>query len=313
MFSKNKTRFDWRATESAPKNFPMRIIEGAFYYRDGSGGLYVPTAASIGFHWGAGESIHVVGDDYKPLPDRLDIRFYSFFEDQLYQGSFDLPYEKILALFKEGVQRDKDSPIFHWIVVGVAPGGAVSVWVSGGESREVFFGQAQPYDDEMRTPLGNLIDDRKEYAQSYLEDLPEEHYTHILETGIPFGRWEKYRTRYNWRASMAGTGDTDYFRFSFFNGEHYWMYLSDDAQDRYGNSHAMPLTLGFTTLFPGGNMRYVYGFRFDEDELFAAFARLGANGALVTMEVDPQLPKENTRITLSNGEETIELKKLTLI
>jgi len=76
MFTKNKSKFHWLATESAPKNYPMRIINGTFYYKNEKGGLYVPTAASIGYFWGTGESTHVVGEDFKPLPDRLDIRFF---------------------------------------------------------------------------------------------------------------------------------------------------------------------------------------------------------------------------------------------
>jgi len=28
------------------------------------------------------------------LPDRLDIRFFSYAENKMYYGSFDLPYEK---------------------------------------------------------------------------------------------------------------------------------------------------------------------------------------------------------------------------
>lgn len=80
MFTKNKTKFHWLATESAPKNYPMRIIGGTFYYHNEKGGLYIPTAASIGYFWGSGESTHVVGEDFKALPDRLDIRFFSFTE-----------------------------------------------------------------------------------------------------------------------------------------------------------------------------------------------------------------------------------------
>lgn len=140
MFSKNKTKFHWLATESAPKNYPMRILSGDLLYHNTSGGLYIPTAASIGYYWGDGKSTHVVGETYKPLPDKLDIKFFSFWENKLYHGEFDLPYDKILAMFKAGVAADKERPNFDTIMVGVAPGGAVSVWLDGKETREVFFG-----------------------------------------------------------------------------------------------------------------------------------------------------------------------------
>src|SRR5690625_3836682 len=42
-------RFDWKATESAPKNFPIEIISGTFFYHGQSGGsgLYIPSGGII--------------------------------------------------------------------------------------------------------------------------------------------------------------------------------------------------------------------------------------------------------------------------
>lgn len=65
--------------------------------------------------------------------------FFSLTENQFYKGEFDLPYEKILALFRESLEVDKIP--FRKIMVGVAPGGAVSVWLTGGKTKEVFFGR----------------------------------------------------------------------------------------------------------------------------------------------------------------------------
>jgi hypothetical protein len=93
---------------------------------------------------GSAISSHVVGEQYKPLPDRLDITFYSYAEKQFYQGEFELPYKKILSLFSDGVAENPDRPIYTRIMEGIAPGGAVSVWVIGrGDYIEVFFGQAE--------------------------------------------------------------------------------------------------------------------------------------------------------------------------
>jgi hypothetical protein len=40
---KNDTKFDWGATESAPKHYPMEIIRGTFiYHGEAEKGLYVP-------------------------------------------------------------------------------------------------------------------------------------------------------------------------------------------------------------------------------------------------------------------------------
>src|SRR5690625_5873636 len=75
-------------------------------------------------------SSHIVGPDLKPLPDKLHIKYFSYLEDQFYEGNFDLPYEKILFLFREG-SKDKDNTEYNRIMVGVAPGGSVAVWLQG--------------------------------------------------------------------------------------------------------------------------------------------------------------------------------------
>jgi hypothetical protein len=307
MFSKNKTKFDWLAQESAPREFPMRVINGTFYYHGQSRGLYIPTAAKIGYLWGEGESIHVVGEDFKALPDRLDIRFYSFWENKLYRGSFDLPYERILALFKEGVARDKERPIFDRVVVGMAPGGTIAVWVGGRETREVFFGQAEPYDAEISDPLGSPIENKQEYAESYLQDLPVDIYTRIKQEGVPFGIWERYRKTYPWSFSSAPDKKVSSFGVSFYNGESYPI-ATPFALDHA--SKPTPLSISFIAVFPGDNTQYVYSIGFDFPETSEVLEKLAANGKKINLIIDPKLPENTSTISLSNGEETIELKKI---
>ena len=126
-------KYNWQATESAPKSYPMQVVSGTLFYHGQNQGLYVPDGSSIDDGWGSGISSHIVGPDLKPLPDRLQITFFSYTENQFYVGKFDLPYEKILALFKAGydLRRGGGHTTYGQIVVGIAPGGAVAVWVSG--------------------------------------------------------------------------------------------------------------------------------------------------------------------------------------
>ena len=308
MFTKNKSKFHWLATESAPKNYPMRIINGTFYYKNEKGGLYVPTAASIGYFWGTGESTHVVGEDFKPLPDRLDIRFFSFAENKLYQGSFDLPYDKILALFKEGVAKDKDRPTFNTIMVGVAPGGAVSVWLTGRETREVFFGQAETYEGDIRTLLDGEIKDRAAYARSYLEDLPPETLADIDKNGVPFGLWGKYRTPYHWSPVFLTEKEVStYLSVSFFNGENY-RFNYPLPKENLLKKRPLPLLISFGCYIEGTAKQYFFTVRFDEKELYAAFDRLGGSEELVNIEIEPNLPKNQTKVRLYNGKGSVELR-----
>src|SRR5690625_7133690 len=99
----------------------MRVINGTLLYRGESHVLYIPSGGTIGRGWGEMVSSHIVGPDLKPLPDRLDIKFFSYTENQFYHGVFELPYERILSLFSEG-SLNKEDPTYYRIMVGVAPG-----------------------------------------------------------------------------------------------------------------------------------------------------------------------------------------------
>ncbi|NNE62692.1 MAG: DUF2931 family protein, partial [Gammaproteobacteria bacterium] len=100
-------KFDWKATESAPKNYAMKIVTGHFYSPDGYS-LYIPNKKRIHHGWGKGVSSHLVGPDTKSLPNRMSISFFSYTEDKFYQGEFDLPYDKIVRLFDEGYFSPKE-------------------------------------------------------------------------------------------------------------------------------------------------------------------------------------------------------------
>jgi len=140
----NATKFDWQASKSTPKSYPMQIIAGNFYSPNGDS-LYVPDGVFLHKGWGIGRSSHVVGKDLKSLPDRLSLSFFSYRENQFYSAKFALPYKEILALFQAGhYSPNNDGHItYHRITVGVAPGGTVSVWlVSIDRTLEIFFGYA---------------------------------------------------------------------------------------------------------------------------------------------------------------------------
>lgn len=312
MFTKNKTKFHWLATESAPKNYPMRIINGTFYYHNEKGGLYVPTAAAINPHWGTGRSTHVVGEDFKPLPDRLDIRFFSFTENKLYQGSFDLPYEKILALFREGVARDKDRPTFNTIMAGVAPGGIVSVWLTGRETREVFFGQAEPYEDDLFDITQRKINDRDDYVRrNIIEMIGIEKLTDIEKNGVPLGLWEKYRTPYKWSPIFKTEKKmSTYLSLSFFNGENY-RFDYPLNKNVMAKGRPLPLLISFGCYIEGTEKQYFFTVRFDEKELYETFDKLGGTEELVNIEIEPFLPKKLTKVRLYNSKGSVELKNYT--
>jgi hypothetical protein len=312
MFSKkNKARFEWVSGASAPKNYPMKIISGTFYYHNEDGGLYIPDASSINSGWGTSNSSHVVGEDFKALPDRLDIRFFSYAENKMYQGSFDLPYEKILTLFKAGVAKDKETPTFQKLIAGIAPGGTVAVWASGLEYREVFFGKAKEYDGVLTDSLNNVVEEgeeREDYVRRAMKDcITPEIIADIKKNGIPLEIWSHYRKQYHWQPTFVQEQRPKYVNTAFYTGENYKInFPLEDAITK--GTQPVPKNISFAYLIAGETMPDFYTLYLDEAEAIAAFERLG-NSEMIYIECDPKLPKKLTTVRVFNSKDSIVLKK----
>ncbi len=322
--SKNDTTFDWEATESAPKHYPMEIITGTFIYKDeAERGLYIPSGGTLTKGWGESISSHVVGPKLKPLPDRLKITFYSYAERQFYKGEFALPYDKILALFREGVAMhkarndpaEKDyAPDYSVIMAGIAPGGVVAVWVGGsGNYIEVFFGQAEKINLDPSAAFALPFKDRQDsdayIAKQLVNVLTPAELESLKRDGIPFDLWSRYRNRYEWLPSGA-INQTDDVTISFLNGEseREWFWTDKNAVSKL---RPVPRQVLFTAPIrdKGRDRNVIFEVKFDELETMAAFEKLGANGQKVYLDFEPRLPRSQIKVRLYNDKESIELKK----
>ena len=310
----SKTKFEWDATESAPKHYPMKIIDGTFiYHGETHAGLYIPSGGTLKAGWGDAISSHVTGAQYKPLPDRLKIRFFSYTEKQFYKGEFALPYEDILALFRDGVANPQvfpsgeESPIYSRIMAGVAPGGAVAVWITGYKTTEVFFGQAEKIELSPSAAFALPFDNKQEsdayIAKQLVNVLTPEELESLKKDGVPFGLWSRYRNRYDWKPTFT-LGQPESVNTIFVNGENdrKW-YLTGKKEQSHPRT--VPLQMSFHSSLDGT----LYTVTFDEFETMAAFEKLGANGKKIFLEFEPRLPRENLKARLYNDKESIELKK----
>ena len=316
--SKNETKFEWGATENAPRPYPMEIIEGTFFYHGESDqGLYIPYGGTLRSSWGEPISSHAVGDKFKPLPDRLKIIFFSYTEKQFYKGDFDLPYENILALFRDGVANPRvfpngeTYPHYSRIMAGIAPGGVVAVWVIGSKKAEVFFGQAQKIELSPSAAFRLPFKDKQEsddYIKNVLEDvLKPEELESIKQNGIPFGLWARYRNRYDWIPTASVGYSLKDVNSSFLNGENISDWLVNDNRD-INESRPVPRKVSFNTRI--NEKKKIFIVNFDELEIMAAFEKLGANGQKVQLEFEPHLPRSQIKVRLYNDKESIELKKI---
>ena len=309
----NTDKFEWLATESAPKHYPMEIIQGTFYYHGENSGLYIPYGGTLKKGWGQGISNHHVGEKFKPLPDRLKIVFFSYTEKQFYKGEFNLPYDKILALFRDGVEHPTDfgngqtRPVYSYMMAGIAPGGAVAVWVAGKKQHEVFFGQAEKINlnpvEAFKVPFKDQQDADKFMEDGLVEALGPEKLASLKKDGIPFGLWGRYRNLYRW-LPIASVGhrlqNLDVYNL---NGEYFGEWDLTVTKD-HDKLLPVPRMLSFRS-----EDRTLYTVTMDEFEIMDAFEKLGANGKKIYLEFEPRLPRDTIKARLYNDKESIELKK----
>jgi len=329
FFKKNsspstQTKFDWQAGEGAPDDYPMQIVAGNLSLSDG-GSLYVPDGATLHHGWGRGRSSHIVGPELKSLPNRLSLTFFSYTENQFYEGTFDLPYEKILALFQAGhySPKDKKHITYDEITTGIAPGGAVSVWLTSlDRTVEVFFGQAEKSDTDWSAINNNPDYPREEYVRLAIEEsLSSDEIESLQENGIPFGRWADYRPRYAWQLSVTSfqMRNERVSTVLYFNGERDYLDLqppiSSDKpaeQSAAAETRAVPRKMVFVWARPAGVQDLLFEVDFHPGEIFAAFKQLGGEQQPLQLELHIETredKKSHFVVWLHSEKESLELKR----
>jgi hypothetical protein len=281
----------------------MEIIRGRFVYPDGDS-LYIPNEKILDRGWGDSISTHVVGPDLKPLPNSIDITFFSYTENQFYQGSFDLPYEEIVQMFNQPfLSRDKDRENqYHRITAGVAPGGVVTVWLEAPERTiAVFSGVAEKVDlewsnlttfDEMTR--AELVELTVEEAR---KELSAEEQSKIASEPVPVNRWKNYRKRFNWQPLFTGQDSPKLIDvIHYLNGEYNFIELP--LEESFTTElHAVPAHMFFIWEWPVGRERS-FKFYFDEHEIWNAFEELDKDGLPLFLEY---------RIVVENGKRGLQI------
>jgi hypothetical protein len=304
--------FDWIPTESAPKRFPMRLLRGDLFFADGKS-IYVPDQRDVSNGWGRRGSIHIVGDELKPVPVRLELEWFSYTEDRFYQGAYDLPVERMTELFKKGVtDPDTGRPQgFERIIVGMAPEGLVSVWMAAGaEVVEVAAFTApqtsQPWKrviDNPRIPRGDFI------RQVLKEHLGDEGLARFDQEGVPKGLYQGYRVQYRWGPQVVGDGKPKGLWTRSFNGENAHIGKTGPAIAR--DSRPVPSEMLLDWTAPDG-MPLSAKIFFDEAEIFAAFAKLSRGDAKHQLAVELETAGQTVSVSLRDDQYVLPLKKATI-
>lgn len=317
---KTMTEFDWLASESSPKYYPMEVIKGTFHFQQG-GGVYVPSGSFIyELPWGEYHSVHISGAALKPVPNQLSITFFSYTENKFYQGEFDLPYDKILTLFQEQYYSTKEQGLTRYstITAGVSPGGGVAVWLNGlNRNTQVFYGKAK----EVQLSWSVMeIEDviRNDYVKEIVaESIPAEDYKEIQDHGVPLERWDNYQQRYHWQLNLLTDNRAPKLvkEISYVNGEvDYFFYpLSDDIAKQ---TRAVPKYLYYSWKTPEGELLDIH-YTFDVDEITAVFKDFAARKPetadepiLLSLYLWERKEGRRWGVAVQRGDEEIILKKV---
>lgn len=305
-------KYEWYGMVTAAARYPVQLIDCEFIC-NGEYNITTGEPFPSCVVWGADGGVMVVGDK-KPVPHGLYVKWLSAFEGQLYEGTFDLPREQLLELFKRGFVSDvrtgalKEGYPYEYLKVGFAPGGVVSVWISGFHS-QVLIGQFTATkisaEDSLFKPWGNT----QAQQCTLLQDDSSEY---MLTLPIPYGLWDEYNRRFLWRYNIRLEDKSSSFNTLFTtysNGEEYFIY-TPELMGQY-NRRAYPRTISLS--WRKDDDVYAANIRFDKPtilDLFQRMSTLAGDSSQIDFCVDISKYNNLLRLSLESGEHKIALPEM---
>ena len=232
----NEPEYEWGISVNAPIGYPVHVYAGKVGPEYIMSDLWCSTEEP---DWG---SAYVnEGNDPNELPKDIDIVWFSFIENCFYNLQAPLDYEKIEKLFKEGFEQrirygELRHTTYNGLVVGLAPGGTVVVWVGKGYSPITEVGRFQA----SRTYLTETSDmdshERLIFDKEYRKSIATASNIVPLEVQkanegkpIPYNLWDRYaETQYRWYPTFEiPDGKMGDVFFQYWNGEANTIFYTD--------------------------------------------------------------------------------------
>lgn len=267
--------YSWYPSESAPYLYPTTIHVGYFGMPDKST-VYIPSKSLVGNVWGVGQSLHVVGEEYKPLPEAIEIVWLSFTENKFYFVSDWLPKERLQSLFDTvWMNGRKIEQRYDGLVVGMAPYGMIQIWAAGdGRVTEVCCLHGPEVPVEMSEFVPQAIISKDEYVQRALKSEPKV-YENLKKNGLPDSLlFENYRKRFNYHiVPEIEMKDVDLTGIAvhYFNGE-YDVILWERLKENLYSLQARPRNIYISWI--AGKDQYEVRFLLDEKTVLPAFEKV---------------------------------------
>ena len=328
--------YEWGVAVNTPIGYPIRFYAAMVGGRPIVGELYTEKEEP---DWGNAFGYESTSMD--KLPKSVDMVWLSYKEDCFYRLKTAINYEKIAKLFREGFnQRVPNGEVRHktydTIVVGIAPGGVVVLWVGYGYLPLTEIGRYQAEKIELREPEGldnhqRLIFSKKDREEVLNSNtiIPEDFREANKNKPIPFGLWDSYRdNQYQWYPTFeipnGRIGDVDY---QYWNGEADTFFFTDfialegqkdvfAPQELYHDIRKLPLfkEIRFTYKAEDG-IKYGMKIEFDWEDILTTYKKVfGERPEELKAHLDIRMNRINSYLTVrlvgDNGKEAFIEPKL---
>jgi hypothetical protein len=310
----NKTDFGWGTSVTSVKDYPIVVHKGFLATQD----EFITALHNAGTE---DDGWNVDGQGLgggNVIPTMLSLTWVSYAEKKFWniEATIDQTTQnKILSLFREGFynwDRVKEQPkhdTYNHLTIAVAPGGVVVLFITGIAHRvEVARYQAKETFVDVNAFYDNPDEDNQQefYDWWYQNSVPKYLQEKIAKSGIPYGIWDTYREKYNWRFhTFFHKGDvlTDIY-VDYINGEADY-FNEEELNKKLFNQTALPLNIDFYFKIYNGEAK------FNEEEIINAFKKMKKNhpDKSIEIEIRPAFMYKTATFTVKCEEEEIHLEK----
>ncbi|MCE7070778.1 DUF2931 family protein [Dyadobacter sp. CY327] len=301
--------YTWLVTSCAPEDFPVEVMDGFFLLPDGRK-MQIQIRSVVKNGWGKIGALILSDEDKQALPLKMYIKWFSLRERKFYQGMFDLESNDL----EQAIAEKKISPVdgtegaFKYFVVGTAPEGGVSLWLTGsGVCKEIGFFRA----DEIQVDTTRFIGASRSlefYADALLNNAFTEADNKNVRLGnYPLGKWSReYRKIFDWGFSFVSSPKGQSALISLFNGE--VIFLPNTLEIEKFQNHPIPERIEINWLDKDGEEN-ILDIHFDESEILTVFEHFAGYKSGIKVQIEFNSIDANTRIFVKNNEYVAELKK----
>jgi hypothetical protein len=311
-------RFRLHATPASAPGYPMVIEYGGFMRSDGQrlvvpSGNYLDSKTSwslSGVAWAAGEEL-------QPVPERLDILYLSYAENQFYEGKFVLPQQQLYNLLKAGYWNSdsRQQITYNTLAVSVLPKGSVVVWLAG-EGRRILVGQFRAHLSDADYQRFHPHSDRAQtvrYNQAHMSPAVQQQ---IKAGTINSRQWENYLRPYSWQLALPPALKLTRYTIGYWS-EEASQYPNTQDYATYvqalltPHERAAPKSLRLYVRDEAGQAHQLRVRQFDEAETQAAFQQLqqAASAQPLTLRVEADKYLKEAKLLLTNGTKTLPFTK----